>query len=260
MTLQRYLATIFLLFLFLLQINSAWAQKVVRVAGYTFPPFVNQNGAEGLTLDLLAFLNKQQSEFVFKFSNIPPKRRYWALDSATADMILFEMPEWGWKDYSGLIEESRVLFKGGEVYITHAVPGRDQNFFKDIESKSLAGVSGYHYGFAGFAEDRKWLEEHFSILLVENPQHVITLVLKDRAEVGVVTESFLSLFKNWNPEDYKQLLVSEKKDQEYRLKAFVRKEAPISVPEFEALWNDMIQSDDVKRYLRKKGVYRHLME
>lgn len=260
MILPRFVSTLLTIFILILQIDLAKAQEVVRVAGYTFPPFVNQNGTEGLTLDLLAFLNRQQSEYVFKFSYIPPKRRYWALQTGKADMVLFEMAEWGWKDYAHLLDESRTLFNGGEVYITHAVTGRDQSFFNDIKKKNIAGVNGYHYGFAGFAEDRQWLEDHYSILLVDNPLHVITLVLKDRAEIGVITESFLENYKNSYPEDHKELLVSNKKDQEYRLKAFVRKEGPISVSEFEELWAKVKKSGELERFFTSKGVASHLMD
>lgn len=256
----RFFFTLIALFFFSLQAPVASAEKVVRVAGYTFPPFVNHDGSKGLTVDFLELLNSQQTEYRFIFSKIPSNRRYWAIEHQSADMILFEMSEWGWQDYQFLYQESRDIFHGGEVYITRAEQGRDQSYFEDIKSKHIAGVFGYHYGFADFNGDRKWLEDNFEIHLIDNPSHVITMILRNRADVGVVTESFLNLHFAKYPQAMEELLVSKKKDQEYRLKALAGNHSPLSLADFHALLDSLKENGELKKFFDLNGVGEHFPE
>jgi hypothetical protein len=46
--------------------NSALAQtREVAVAGYIFPPFVNENQRTGLTIDFIELVNQEQDTFKF---------------------------------------------------------------------------------------------------------------------------------------------------------------------------------------------------
>ncbi len=259
MPIPRLLSIFVVCIFFAFQASSAFAEKVVRVVGYTFPPFVSNSGTDGLTTEFLTFLNSQQSEYRFEFFKAPPNRRYWAIETQKADMILFEMPEWGWNEYAQLFEESRVLLRGGEVYIAHVKEGRGQSYFNDIKAKHLVGVFGYHYGFAEFNKDQKWLEKNFSIFLTDDPENVITMVLKNRADVGVVTQSYLTRYLDKNPETANDLLISEKKDQEYRLRAMVGKHAPITVQQFEGMLEKLNDAGALKTFFDSKGVGKRLV-
>lgn len=242
---------------FAVQVNSANAEKVVRVVGYTFPPFVSKDGTGGLTTNFLTFLNNQQSTYRFEFSKVHPNRRYWAIEKQVADIVVFEMPEWGWQKHALLFDETRALLHGGEVYISRAEEGRGQTFFDDLKSKLIAGVLGYHYGFADFNSDSKWLKKNFSIILNNDPGVVIKLVLKGRADVGVVTQSYLSRYLAKHPEAVKELLISKKKDQKYLLRALIGKHAPITTSEFESLLDRLKSSGNLKRFFDSNGVGAH---
>ncbi len=161
MTLLRILTLFIAILGFVIHVNTANAEKIVRVVGYTFPPFVSNDGTDGLTMEFLKFLNSRQSDYRFQFFKAPPKRRYWTIENQQADIILFEMPEWGWQKYAQLIDQTRVLLHGGEVYITQVLKGRNQAYFDRISDKNLVGVFGYHYGFAGFNNDQDWLDKNF---------------------------------------------------------------------------------------------------
>ena len=255
---MRFLAVLVTILGFGFQTSQGYAQQVVRVVGYTFPPFVVKEGAGGLTTEFLDFLNTQQSDFRFEFTKAPPNRRYWAFQEKHVDLILFEMPEWGWHEYKPLFDETRVLLRGGEVYITQAKEGRGQAYFDDIKGKHIVGVFGYHYGFAGFENDQQWLEKNFSIILTDDPKNVLTMVLKERADVGVVTQSYLSQYLAQNPDATKALLISKKKDQEYRLRALIGKHAPITIAQFEAMLEKLKKSDALKKFFNSKGLGNRL--
>jgi hypothetical protein len=61
------------------------------------------------------------------------------------------------------------------------------------------------------------------------------MVLRDRADIALVTRSYLSTFLAANPGDANQLLVSDRIDQVYRHFALLRPNAPISGVQFDAL-------------------------
>lgn len=247
-TLLRTLVAFATVLSLVIQVSFANAEKIVQVVGYTFPPFVSKDGTEGLTTEFLTFLNKQQSTFRFEFSKVPPNRRYWMMKNQIADLILFEMPEWGWGEYADIFDQTQVMLLGGEVFIAHSEEGRNQTYFDEIKDKSIAGVFGYHYGFAGFNNDRDWLEKNFSIFLTDDPENVITMVIKNRADVGVVTQAFLSRYLSGHPEAGKDLLISETTDQEYRLRALIGKHSPISAAQFEAILEKAKASGDLQRF------------
>ena len=61
------------------------------------------------------------------------------------------------------------------------------------------------------------------------------MVLRDRADIALVTRSYLSTFLAANPVEVDQLLVSDRIDQVYRHYALLRPNAPISGAQFDAL-------------------------
>ena len=219
-------------------VASARAETEVGVLGYKFPPFV-EDGYGGLTSSLITLLNATQSEFKFSFVPTSPARRYRDLAGGRGNVIIFEMPEWGWRASGVETAESREIMKGGEVYITLANKGRDQSFFDDIGSKSIAAVLGYHYGFAKFNADPKFLTKTFDINLTFGVESIIKMVVKNRADVGVVTESYLAKYLKDHTEIIGRLLISKIRDQVYSLRAIVGSDSPISVPKLEAILDDL---------------------
>lgn len=223
--------------------SLAHSQTVIKVGGYEFPPFVNtknKEGSQGATLDLIDGLNKLQSDYRFVFFPTSSKRRYLDFSEGRYDLIMFENIHWGWADHP--VEASKTFMAGGEVYIAYKREGRDQSFFEGMESKRMVGMLGYHYGFASFNADEKFLSGRFDILLTTDHLRSIRLILANRpelAEIAVVTRSFLGEYLSDHPEDRETLLISEKYDQEYNHSILVRKQGLISVEKINQLLNQL---------------------
>ncbi|HEB32693.1 MAG TPA: hypothetical protein ENI15_17755 [Spirochaetes bacterium] len=169
----------FLLFIFFF-INVGFAKEPVMVGGYLFPPFVekNKDGYTGVTLDMIKATNAFQNKYQFKFYPTTSKRRYHSFKKKKFNMIMFESKDWGWKNLP--IESSKVFLRGGEVYIALSKPGRGQDFFSDFENKEMVGILGYHYGFADFNSDEKFLKKKFKIKLITMHENIIKLILRGR--------------------------------------------------------------------------------
>lgn len=244
-------------FVCLITILPAKAETEVRVIGYDFPPYV-ENGMNGLTPALLALLNSNQSEFKFTFVPTSPARRYLDLIDGRGHMILFEMPEWGWLEYENQTVVSREIMKGGEVYIAVAVEGRKQSFFDDIGSKSIAAYFGYHYGFAGFNADPDFLTSNYNIVLNHRHERNINLVIYDRVDVGVVTESYLSRYLNDHASLRDQFLISNTHDQIYSLRAIAGPASPITVSQLEGILDTVKADGALVKLFQRFGIENQL--
>ncbi len=201
-----------------------------------------------MTLDLISALNKYQSKYEFNFTLTSPKRRYLSFQQGKFDLIMFESIDWRWQKLD--IEASKVFLKGGEVYIALNKPGRGQEFFSNLKQKKIAGILGYHYGFAGFNADELFLRKEFNIHLTNDHEGSIKLILIERDDIAVVTQSFLSIYLIRNPTVKSKILISEKMDQKYSHTILVRKGSQPSVAEINQLLNGM----------KKQGVLQTIWE
>jgi polar amino acid transport system substrate-binding protein len=250
----RHLLNILLCGFFFLTLGAtAVAREKIRVVGYLFPPFVNASKT-GITRSLINTLNKEQTDFEFSFDLTSPARRYRDLSTGNGDVIFFEMPEWDWGDLGNQVEATREIMTGGEVYIAARKKGRDQSYFDDIVSKRIAALLGYHYGFADFNSDGEWLKKTYDIYLTTSHTTNIRIMLKDRVDITVVTEAFLRRFLNANPDHKDRVLISDKRDQTYSLKAIVRKGGPISAAGLEKLLDKIKESGALKAVSEQFGI------
>jgi len=237
--------------------SVANAREVVKVGGYEFAPFVelSQGGvASGVTLDLIDRLNRAQDQYTFEFVLTSPARRYKDFADHRFDVVFFESPDWGWKEKDLPVEASQVFLTGGELYVALAKPGRGQDYFADLSARRMVGMLGYHYGFAGFEADPVLLTKRFTITLVNDNAASIELVLKDRGEVAVVTDSYLRRYLKAHPTAAGQLLVSERFDQRYAHRALVRKGGPIEIAEVNRLLTAMEKDGTLPRLWRDTGI------
>jgi len=260
MHLRTHLHTGLLALIFCLTITQAHAQTLVRVMAYSFPPFLYEDNKTGLTPDLIALLNSMQTDFKFTLKVTSPNRRYHQFQSGEADLILFEMPKWGWTDTGLEFDATPVLLHGGEKYITKRKPERTEAFFDNIQAKTISAYIGYHYGFADFNADPDWLERRFRIMLHNSHSRIIDLVLKDKVDVGIVTQSFLRKYLYHQPHLRDQLLISERFDQTYKLRALRRKNAPITAARFLALITGLKHSGQWRALMIANGLEDHLVE
>jgi len=213
--------------------------EVIYIGGYHFPPFieVNKNNVTGITKQLIHEMNKFQDKYTFEFFMTSPSRRYYDFDQGKFDLIMFEDIKWGWKNKD--IVASKVYLKGGEVYITKAEPTKDQSYFDNLKDKHIAIIKGYHYGFANFVSDEKYLRDHFKVQFSSHHEGNILKIIAGRADVSVVTLCFLKQFISKNPDKKKQILISEKYDQRYNHTILARKNSSITLTEINTLLTKM---------------------
>lgn len=255
--LRRFLAVVALGFG--LGCGSAFAAELVRVGGYDFPPFVEMEAggaAKGLTVDMIDALNKAQSQYEFRFVPTSARRRYADVGAGLFDLIFFESPEWEWTAKGAAVDFSNVFLQGGEVYIAPAKPGRGQEWFSDLRGKRLVGILGYHYGFANYVADPDVLGKDWGMKLVNNHRSSIEMVLADRMDVGVVTDSYLWAYLARNPAAQERLLISDRFDQRYHHRVLVRRGGAIDVDSINRLLAGLEKDGTLGRLWKAAGVLR----
>lgn len=214
----------------LLAAQSLLAAQLIKVGAYHFPPYVSKPESEapqGLLPDLLATLNAQQSDYQFVLVPTSVTRRFRDFQSARYDLIMFESPAWGWQNTPH--ETFDLQVQDAEVYVAKAAAGRGQEYFSQFSGKRLALYNGYHYGFAQFNADPEYLAKQFNAVLTYSHDSNLLMVLRERADLTVVTRSYLHRYLLRYPEQRTQMLVSDRVDQVYRHQALLRPNAPISV-------------------------------
>ena len=221
---------LWLVVLGLLAAQPLLAAQLIKVGAYHFPPYVSKPEAEqaqGLLPDLLATLNAQQSDYQFVLVPTSVTRRFRDFQNARYDLIMFESPTWGWQNTPHETFDMQV--QDAEVYVAKAAAGRGQEYFSQFSGKRLALYNGYHYGFAQFNADPEYLAKQFNAVLTYSHDSNLLMVLRERADLTVVTRSYLHRYLLRYPEQRTQMLVSDRVDQVYRHQALLRPNAPISV-------------------------------
>ncbi len=233
-------------------------RKIIKVGGYSFPPFVELDGKEvsGVTVDLIDVFNELQQDYRFQFVATSPKRRYTDMMDGRFQVMFFESADWGWHDFP--VMSSHEYMRGGEVYVALKKSGRDDTFFDDLKARHLVGILGYHYGFANFNADDDYLSKNFTIFLSNNHRRNLDLILLDRpalAEIAVVTRSFLSRQMLQDPTLEERLLISSKWDQEYHHTVLVRSDPEgITLEEVNTLLERAEAQGALSRLRKKYGI------
>ena len=216
---------------------------VVRVGGYVFPPFLEEKeggGHAGAAVDLIAELNRLQDRWRFELVPKTAAGRYDDFRAGRFDMVLFENAAWGWAGMD--VVASRIYLSGGEVYVAKRELGRDERYFSTLRGKRISAIRGYHYGFADSDADPAHLAERFFIRLSDSHRSNIEDVVEGRADVSVVTRSYLARFLKERPELREELLVSRRLDQAYNHTILVRRGLPISRAEVNGLLDRIEES------------------
>jgi polar amino acid transport system substrate-binding protein len=232
----------------------ASAETVVRVVAYPFSPFLSEDLKSGMTPDLLKLLNETQDRYHFELSVTSERRRYLGLQRQEQDMILFEMPEWGWLNSGVKFTSTREIVRGEEVYIALRKKAENQAYFDNLKDKHIGAQYGYHYRFADFNADRSWLEKHFRIVLTHSQSRIIDLIILRKIDVGVMNMSYLKEYIKSNPEIGREILISEKWDQQYSLKAIIRDGSPITANEFEGLLENLRKDERFEALLKEYNI------
>ena len=214
----------------------ASAAQLVRIGAAHFPPYTvrpEQGADTGLLPQLVEALNTAQSDYQFVLVPTSIPRRFRDFEQGRVDMAIFENPEWGWQKIAHASVDMGL--EDAEVFVAQREPGREQGYFADLAGKRLAVFSGYHYAFASFNPDPKNMAEHFNATLTYSHDSNLLMVARGRADIALVTRSYLSDFMVRNADMAAQFLVSERIDQVYHHYALLRPKAPITGQAFSAL-------------------------
>jgi ABC-type amino acid transport substrate-binding protein len=232
----RLAAGLSILALGTLWLMPAAAAQLVRVGAAHFPPYTvrpEQGADTGLLPQLLEALNALQTDYQFVLVPTSIPRRFRDFQQGRVDMAIFENPAWGWQDIPHTAVDMGL--EDAEIFVAQREPGRDQSYFTDLTGKRLAVFSGYHYAFANFNPDPRNMAEHFNATLTYSHDSNLLMVARGRADIALVTRSYLSDFLVRNTETAGQFLVSERIDQVYHHYALLRPKAPITGPVFAGL-------------------------
>ncbi|WP_454876697.1 substrate-binding periplasmic protein [Pseudomonas farris] len=205
------------------------AAQLVRVGAAHFPPYTvrPESGADtGLLPQLVEALNQLQTDYRFELVPTSIPRRFNDFKEGRVDMAIFENPDWGWKDIPHTLVDMGL--EDAEIFVAQKKPDRDENYFKDLTGKRLALYSGYHYEFANFNADPKYLADAYKATLTYSHDSNLLMVLRGRADIALVTRSYLSDYLLRNEKVGEQLLVSQRVDQVYHHYALIRPQAPIT--------------------------------
>lgn len=241
--------------LVLLASAPVMAVQTVQVAGAQFPPYVvkaEEGGSDGLLAELLDALNAAQTDYRFELRPTAIPRRFRDFQEGRIDLAVFENPEWGWQGIAGARIDMGL--EDAEIFIAKAAPGRNEQFFGKLTGKRLALYNGYHYGFAGFNADPEFLLREFDVKLSYSHDSNLRMLLRERADIALVTRSYFNAYLEQNPEQAGSFLASERLDQRYHHFALLRPEAPISPAEFSALLERLRAEGSLQRIFERYGV------
>ena len=225
---------------------QAGATQIVRIGAAHFPPYTirPERGEDtGLLPQMISALNAMQNDYRFEAVPTSIPRRFRDFQQARFDMAIFENPAWGWKGIPH--QDVDMGLEDAEVFVAHRLQGRTQTYFDELHGKRLALFSGYHYAFARFDADPKFLADNYNATLTYSHDSNLLMVLRDRADIALVTRSYLSTFMSNNPQDAEQFLVSDRVDQVYRHYALLRPDAPISGERFSELLRQLRENGEM---------------
>lgn len=210
-------------------VMPAQAAQQVRVGAAHFPPYTvrPESGADtGLLPQLVEALNQLQTDYQFVLVPTSIPRRFGDFKQGRVDMAIFENPDWGWKDIPHTSVDMGL--EDAEIFVAQREPDRRESYFADLTGKRLALFSGYHYEFAHFNADPKFLTQNYNATLTYSHDSNLLMVLRGRADIALVTRSYLFDYLLRNEKVADQLLVSQRIDQIYHHYALLSPAAPIS--------------------------------
>lgn len=226
----------------------------VKVGGYVFEPYIAEENRRwtGLAIDLIDELNLLQKDYHFKLVPTTSIRRYDDLKSGVFDIIFFEDLKWGWADQAA--KYSSVFLTGGEVFValkeSLKQTTRDQRYFLSLKGKRIAGVRGFHYNFNKYRSSHHINRAEYEMVLAQDGEACLSMLVKDRADMAVVSRALVNRFMAENPQYQNRFLLSERADQIYQHRVLIRDQSPIG----------MADIDRFLAQLKREGIWQKLLK
>ncbi|WDY59589.1 substrate-binding periplasmic protein [Pseudomonas sp. PSKL.D1] len=228
----------------------AWAADAidVKIGAAHFPPYTvrpEQGADTGLLPQLVDALNRVQHQYNFVLVPTSIQRRFGDLQQGRTDMAIFENPQWGWQNVPHQTVDMGL--EDAEVFVARKRDGQNPRYFEDLDGKRLALFNGYHYAFAHFNPDPNYLREAYNATLTYSHDSNLLMVQAGRADIALVTRSYLSDFLARNPQSKGQLIASPRIDQLYHHYALLRPHAPITAEQFAGLMHNLRDTGELAR-------------
>lgn len=226
----------------------------VEIAAYEFPPYYSSRLPRHLLGELVAELNQRQQRFQFTITEVRPAKRYEALQpEGCCSLIFFESLDWGWSEHTEDIVDAGVLLsQGSDCYVR--LKGAPE---EPVER--IGGVVGYHYDFAGYQNDTKLLEEEYNLYLADTHRTLINMLLGERLDMIVLSEEYIQLLQQEEPELAAQLEVLDEVDQQYRTQVLAARDGPVPAEWIKAELQSMYEDGVLTALFSSFGVQNILI-
>lgn len=227
----------------------------VRVGAAHFPPYTvrpEQGAGTGLLTQLIDALNLSQPRYRFVLVPTSVQRRFGDLLQGRTDMAVFENPHWGWAQVPH--EAVDMGLEDAEVFVGRTSSLADPHYVDDLQGKRLAMFNGYHYAFAGFNPDPTYLRKAFNATLTYSHDSNLLMVQAGRADIALVTRSYLTDFLARNPSSQGRLAASGRIDQVYHHYAVLRAGGPLSATAFTGLLQALREKGELARIFEPYGI------
>ncbi|MCJ9429706.1 transporter substrate-binding domain-containing protein [Kordiimonas marina] len=233
------------------------AAEDIKVGGYQFEPFVG--GAHAVTPALIERLNKIQSDYHFVFVPIPAQRRYQLMRSGAIDVLMFEMPTWGWADAGISVEVTRPILSGHEVFVARKGSWDASLKPDDRLKRRMALTLGYHYAFADFDADQKFLKSHFDVMFAETQTQGLKYLVAGTVDLAIVSDMFLACSQKRDKALAGKVEIIPPHDQDYHLPLMVRAGAPITAANLGAMLDTLKRSGQLHSFFEHQGLGQFLV-
>ena len=185
------LTSIYFLILLACTFGSILPLKVTHAAEYEIysyhnvPPFITSEN-EGLSYDLVRYLNKHSDNKVQFKLNIIPRKRLDKLLDANSDIIFpWVSPEW-----FGINARSRFLWtepvlSDSNIYFSRKDNPIDIKEITDLKHLMLGGVLGHRYA----TIDQEIAKGRLARINAPHERNLIKMLLGERADIAIMAES-----------------------------------------------------------------------
>ncbi|WP_439135886.1 hypothetical protein [Pseudomaricurvus sp.] len=205
-------------------VNSAplEVRQLVKVGTPERPPLFINDANDDVTAGVLQAMNQVQDQYRFESFDIPVKRRSQAIKNGLADIMMWDNPAWQWRIP---LTTSWPLLHAKDIFIALRANAVDQSYFETFSDKTFALVGGYTYS---FLMGNKNAQEQLEAVFVKSEEISIRMLLAERVDIAVTSDTTLKWFLKKNPQAAEQILVFNTPDLEYNRTFLVPEKSPIS--------------------------------
>ncbi len=166
-------------------------QKSTYAAGYEIysyhnvPPFITGKN-EGLSYDLVRYLNNHgNNQFQFRL-NIIPRKRLDNLLEANSDIIVpWVSPEWFGTNARSRFLWTEPVLSDSNIYFSRKDNPIDIKEVADLNNLMLGGVLGHRYSIL----DKEVLKGKFTRTNAPHERNLIKMLIGKRADIAIMAES-----------------------------------------------------------------------